>query len=113
MVTSAALIRRGDAPFPVGSGGFRVLPTDLPASAMLMSHASINDDRFGWQHDINTIDPIDRPHAWAAEAVIGSVAHAHDSVMGATDPRAMAESAAAIAKAMHADGVTAVLLSPV
>ncbi len=113
MVTSAALIRRGDAPFPAGSGEFRVLPTGLPAGEMLMSHVSINYDRIGWQHDINTIYPIDRLRELAAEGVIDSVADAHYSVMGSTDPRAMAESAAAIAKAMHAEGVTAVLLSPV
>lgn len=113
MVTSAALIRRGDAPFPAGSGEFRVLLTNLSAGAMLMSHVSVNYDRTGWQHDINTIYPIDRLRELAAEGVIASVADAHYSVMGATDPRAMAESAAAMAKAMHAEGVSAVLLSPV
>ena len=51
MVSSAALIRRGDAPFQAGSGEFRVLPSDLPAGAMLMSHVSVNYDRTGWQHD--------------------------------------------------------------
>ncbi len=113
MVSTAALIRRGDAPFAVGSGDFRVLPTDLPAADLLMSHVSVNFDRSGWQHDINTIYPIDHLRALAAEGVIDSVADAHYSVMGSTDPRAMAETAAAIAKAMHAEGVTAVLLSPV
>jgi len=113
MVTSAALIRRGDAPFPAGSGGFRVLPTSLPAGEVLMSHVSINYDRSGWQHDINTIYPIDRLRELAADGVIASIADAHYSVMGATDPRAMAETAAAMAQAMHAEGVTAVLLSPV
>ena len=113
MITSAALIRRGDAPFPTGSAAFRVLPTGLPASEMLMSHVSINFDRIGWQHDINTLYPIDRLRELAAEGVIASVADAHYSVMGATDPRAMAETAAAMAQAMHAEGVTAVLLSPV
>lgn len=113
MVSTAALIRRGDAPFPVGSGEFRVLPTDLPADALLMSHVSVNFDRSGWQHDINTIYPIDRLRELAAEGLIDSVADAHYSVMGATDPRAMSETAAAMAEAMHADRVSAVLLSPV
>lgn len=113
MVSSAALIRRGDTPFAIGSGEFRALPSSLPAAAMLMSHVSINYDRIGWQHDINTVYPIDRLRELAAEGVIASVADFHYSVMGATDPRAMAESAAAMAGAMHAEGVTAVLLSPV
>ena len=85
MVTSAALIRRGDAPFPAGSGEFRVLPTSLPAGAMLMSHVSVNYDRIGWQHDINTIYPIDRLRELAAAGVIGAVAETHFSVMGSTD----------------------------
>lgn len=113
MVSSAGLIRCGDAPFPIGSGEFRPLPSDLPAAEIRMSHVSINFDRIGWQHDINTVYPIDRLRELAAEGVIASVADVHYSVMGATDPRAMAESAAAMARAMHAEGVTAVLLSPV
>ena len=113
MVTSAALIRRGDAPFPAGSGEFRTLPSGLPAGELLMSHVSINYDRIGWQHDLNTIYPIDRLRELAAEGVIAGVADTHYSVMGSTDPRAMADSAAAMAAAMHAEGVTAVVLSPV
>ena len=113
MVSSAALFRRGEAPFPPGSAEYRALPADLPAGEILMSHVSINFDRAGWQRDINTAYPIDRLRELAAEGVIGAVAETHYSVMGSTDPRAMAASADAMAARMHAEGVDAVLLSPV
>jgi D-proline reductase (dithiol) PrdB len=113
IVSSAALHRRGEAPMLPGTAEFRALPADTPARELLMSHVSINFDRSGWQRDINTVYPIDRLRELASEGVIGAVADTHYSVMGSTDPRSMADSAAGMAAQMHAEGVNAVLLSPV
>ena len=113
LVSSAALIRRGDKPFPVGSGEHRAVPDSWPSSDILVSHVSINFDRAGYQRDINVVHPIDRLHDLAAEGAIGSVAQTHFTVMGSTDPAAMASAADDIAQALHADGVDAVLLCPV
>jgi D-proline reductase (dithiol) PrdB len=113
IVTSAALHRRGEAPFPAGSAEFRALPAGLPASDIVMSHVSINFDRTGWSHDANVAYPIDRLHEMAAEGVIGAVADTHYSVMGSTDPRTMVATADAMAQTMRAEGVDAVLLCPV
>lgn len=113
MVSSAALYARGEAPLLPGTAEYRGLPRELPAREILMSHVSINFDRSGWQRDINTVYPIDRLRELAAEGVIGALADTHYSVMGSTDPRAMAASADAMAARMHAEGVNAVLLSPV
>ena len=113
IVTSAALHRRGDVPFPAGSAEFRVLPAALPTRDIVMSHVSINFDRTGWSRDANVAYPIDRLRELAAEGVIGAVADTHYSVMGSTDPRAMVATADAMAHAMHAEGVDAVLLCPV
>ncbi len=113
VVSSAALYRRGDAPILPGSAEYRALPASLPAGDILMSHVSINFDRSGWQRDINTIYPLERLRELAAEGVIGALADTHYSVMGSTDPRAMADSADAMAAQMRAEGVDAVLLSPV
>jgi len=113
LVSSAALIRRGDKPFPVGSGEHRAVPASWPTDDILVSHVSINFDRAGYQRDINVVHPIDRLHDLAAEGAIGSVAQTHFSVMGSTDPAAMANAADDIAQALHADGVDAVLLCPV
>lgn len=113
IVSSAALFRRGEPPFPPGSAEYRALPAGLPADDILMSHVSINFDRAGWQRDINTVYPIDRLREMAAEGVIAAVADTHYSVMGSTDPRAMAESADAMAARMRDETVDAVLLCPV
>ncbi|NDG38520.1 MAG: selenoprotein B glycine/betaine/sarcosine/D-proline reductase, partial [Betaproteobacteria bacterium] len=48
IVSSAALIRRGDAPFPVGSGEYRAVPASWNSADILMSHVSINFDRAGF-----------------------------------------------------------------
>lgn len=113
MVTSAALHRRGEAPFPPGSAELRILPAALPAADIVMSHVSINYDRAGWSRDINVAYPIDRLRELAAQGHIGSVAASHYSVMGSTDPRAMTEAADTMAATMRAEGVDTVLLCPV
>jgi D-proline reductase (dithiol) PrdB len=113
IVSSAALIRRGDKPFPFGSGEYRAVPSDWGNNEILISHVSINFDRAGFQRDINVVYPIDRLRELAAEGVIGSVAGTHYTVMGSTDPAAMVEAADGIAAALLADGCDAVVLTPV
>lgn len=113
IVSSAALIRRGDPPFPVGSAEVRFLPADTPAGDLLISHVSINFDRAGFQRDLNAVYPIDRLRDLAAEGVIGGVADTHFSVMGSTDPAGMTEAADAMAARMRAEGVDTVVLAPV
>ena len=77
IVSSAALIHRGDKPFPFGSGEYRAVASDWNNNDILISHVSINFDRAGSQRDINVVYPIDRLRELAAEGVIGSVADAH------------------------------------
>jgi len=113
LVSSAALFRRGEAPFPPGSGEFHALPADLAPGDILMSHVSINFDRSGWQRDRNVAFPIDRLRELAAEGAIRDVAPTHYSVMGSTDPKDMAASAEAIAANMRAEGIGAAVLVPV
>jgi D-proline reductase (dithiol) PrdB len=113
IVSSAALIHRGDKPFPFGSGEYRAVPSDWSNSDILVSHVSINFDRAGYQRDLNVVYPIDRLRELAAEGVIGSVAATHYTVMGSTDPAAMVESADGIAAALLADHCNAVVLAPV
>ena len=84
IVSSAALILRGDAPFPVGSGEYRAVPASWNSADILMSHVSINFDRAGFQRDINVVLPVDRLRELVAEGRIGSVAATHFTVMGST-----------------------------
>lgn len=113
ILSSAALIRRGDQPFTVGTGEARPIPASIPAEEQLISHVSINFDRSGFQRDRNIAFPIDRLRELAADGIIGSVAGTHYTVMGSTDPAEMAESVAQIAGLLRQDQVDAVLLTPV
>ena len=113
IVSSAALIHRGDKPFDFGSGEYRAVPGTWDTADILMSHVSINHDRNGYRRDLNVLYPIDRLRELAAEGVIDSVADTHFSVMGSTDPAEMVKSADAIAAALHADRINAVVLCPV
>lgn len=113
ILTSAALIERGAMPFPAGTAEFRKLPSSLAPAGMLMSHISINFDRFGFQRDINIAYPIDRLRELAADGTIGSVADTHYSVMGSTDPATMGETADGIVGLLKQQEVDAVLLCPV
>jgi D-proline reductase (dithiol) PrdB len=113
IVTTAGLHRRDDAAFDVGEGSYRVLPGDISAHDLLMSHISVNFDRSGFQEDANLVFPIDHLRAMAAEGSIGSLADFHYSFMGASDPEEMAVPARQIAGMLKNDQVDAVLLTPV
>jgi D-proline reductase (dithiol) PrdB len=113
ILSSAALIRRGDTPFPFGSGECRFVPADTPPGELLISHVSINFDRSGWQRDINVVYPIDRLRELAALGEIGGVADTHYTVMGSTDPAAMDEAVNQIEGQLRQERIDSVLLSPV
>jgi D-proline reductase (dithiol) PrdB len=113
IVSSAALVHRGDKPFPFGSGEYRAVPGSWSNNDILVSHVSINFDRAGFERDINVVYPIDRLRELAAEGLIGSVAETHYTVMGSTDPAAMVDAADSIAALLLADHCNAVVLAPV
>ena len=120
LISTAGLHRRDDRPFAVTSGNaraiagdYRVIPHDIAANALVMSHVSTNFDRTGFQQDWNVVFPLDRLHELAQKGVIGSVAAFHYSFMGATDPRHLETSAHALAHLLTQDRVNAVLLVPV
>jgi len=113
ILSSAALIRRGDKPFPFGSGECRFIPADTKAADLLISHVSINFDRTGWQRDINVVFPIDRLRELAAAGEIGGVARTHYTVMGSTDPAAMEDAIPRIVGQLQQERIDSILLSPV
>jgi D-proline reductase (dithiol) PrdB len=113
LITTAGLHRRNDSPFGVGSADYRIIPADILASDLVMSHISTNFDRSGFQQDWNVVFPLDRLRELVEEKVIGSVADFHYSFMGATDPLRMEVTARNLARIMKNDGVDAVLLVPV
>jgi D-proline reductase (dithiol) PrdB len=113
ILSSAALIQRGDKPFPFGSGECRFVSADISAGDLLISHVSINFDRAGWQRDINVVYPIDRLRDLAALGEIGGVADTHYTVMGSTDPAAMEEAVDQIEGQLRQERIDSILLSPV
>ncbi len=113
LVSTAGIHRASDRPFDAGATDYRIIPDDVAAADMQMSHVSVNFDRSGFQQDVNTIFPLELLHELAASGEIGSVARWHYSLMGATDPSEMQQSAEAIGRLLNGDGVTAALLAPV
>ena len=113
IISSAALIQRGDAPFHWGTTEYRAVPASWPASGMLTSHVSINFDRSGFQRDINTVHPVDRLKEFAAAGVIGGAAETHYTVLGSSDPVGMTETADQIAHQLRQQKIDSILLSPV
>ena len=113
ILSSAALVRRGDPPFPFGSGECRFIPAATPTGELLITHVSINFDRAGWQRDVNVVYPIDRLKEMAASGEIGGVAPTHYTVMGSTDPAAMEQAVDQIAGQLRQERIDSILLSPV
>ena len=69
LLSTAGLHRRDDQPFAVTAGNaramagdYRVIPDDIAANDLVMSHVSTNFDRTGFQQDWNVVFPLDRLH---------------------------------------------------
>jgi len=114
IISTAGIHRREDRPFTFDPGDYyRIIPKDIKASDLIMSHVSTNFDHSGFQQDWNVIFPIDRLHELAKEGIIGSVADFHYSFMGAVDPSQMEQSTRDLAGIIKNNGVNALLLVPV
>ncbi|MGE4608794.1 MAG: glycine/sarcosine/betaine reductase selenoprotein B family protein [Myxococcota bacterium] len=114
IVTTAGLHRRGDDPFRVVDLSYRVIPGEVHASDLTMTHSSVHFDRSGFEEDVNVVFPIDRLRELQGLGVIGSVADHHYSLMGAGWPPEQIElTAKHLATLLHEDRVDAVCLAPV
>jgi len=114
IISTGGLHRQDDRPFTFDPGDqYRIIPGDVKAADLLMSHVSTNFDHSGFQQDWNVLFPIDRLQELAQEGVIGSVADFHYSFMGATDPMQMEQDARKLAAILKQDKVDALLLVPV
>lgn len=113
MISTAGLHRRDDRPFELNAADYRVIPGSVAADELIITHASTNFDRSGFQQDPNVMLPLDRLRELAAEGTIGAMADFHYSFMGATAPEAMEPTARHLAALLKRDAVDAVLLVPV
>jgi D-proline reductase (dithiol) PrdB len=113
IISTAGLHRRGDRPFQLGEGSYRLIPAETAARELVMSHVSVNFDRTGFQQDHNVVFPLDRLRELVAEGTVGSMAAVHYSFMGAFAPEAAEPHAKHLAGLLKADQVDAALLVPV
>ncbi|MFT5509996.1 MAG: D-proline reductase (dithiol) PrdB [Hyphomicrobiaceae bacterium] len=114
IISTAGLHPAGQDNFNLRDTGYRAIPGAYNADELVMSHASVNFDRTGFQQDINIVFPIDRLRELEAENAIGSVADCHYSFMGAGwEPKEIEASCNQLAGLLKEDQVNAALLVPV
>ncbi len=113
LISSAALVRRGEAAFISGDAGWRQIPHDARADEILMSHVSVNFDRTGFMLDLDVVLPRRRLDELVAAGHLGSVARTHYSFMGSNDPKLLDRTADEIAAQLRAEQVDAAILVPV
>ena len=114
IITTAGLHRVDDDAFSLVDLSYRVIPAATDTSTLTMTHSSVHFDRSGFREDVNTVFPLDRLRELADDGVIGSIADHHYSLMGAGWPPEMIEPTCDdLARMLHADEVTAVILVPV
>jgi len=113
MISTAGLQCRGDRPYAHDAIDYRVIPGDVLANDLVMSHISTNFDRTGFQQDYNVVFPLDRLRELVEEGVIGSLADYHYSFMGSTTPDRFEPTVEKLVPILKGDGVNAVLLIPV
>lgn len=114
LVTTAGLHRASDRAFSMIDLSYRVIPGDIRAEDLTMTHSSVHFDRAGFREDVNLVFPIDRLRELEQEGVIGSVAGFHYSLMGAGWlPHQIEPTIAELARLLRKDEVDAVCLVPV
>ncbi len=114
IISTAGIHGKNDRPFTFEPGDYyRIIPGNIRAADLMISHVSTNFDHSGFQQDINVLFPIDRLNELAEDGTIGSVADFHYSFMGAVDPMAMEGEARSLAGILKKDRVDALLLLPV
>ena len=114
IITTAGLNFREDTNFEFADSSYRALPRDLASSDILMTHASVNYDRSGFQEDINVVFPVDRFKELESEGVIGRLADVNYSFMGGGMlPDFYEANVRGLAKLLKADGVDAAFIVPV
>lgn len=118
LVTSAGYHtpeQQGFARITIGDHSFREIPRDVDVRTLIESHNSTSFDHAGVRADQNLALPLERFRELAGRGVIGELNHRHFSFMGSiVNPRRlMRESAPEAARRLRADGVDAVLLTPV
>lgn len=114
IISTAGLHPADQENFDLQDTGYRVIPGSYDAGQLVMSHASVNYDRTGFQQDVNIVFPIDRLRELETANEISSVADYHYSFMGAGwEPNEIEATCNQLAGLLKEDQVNAALLVPV
>ena len=114
IVTTSGLHCRTDRPFVIDPNDFyRVIPGNVEANDLVMSHVAASFDRSGFQRDWNVVFPLDRLRELVAEGVIVSLANFHYSVSSAHQGSEFETPVKEIASLLKKDNVNAIILTPV
>ncbi|MCB1019781.1 MAG: hypothetical protein KDC27_07620 [Acidobacteria bacterium] len=119
VVTTAALYGPEHEPFDEGFKGgdytYREIAREADLTSLRIGHRSDAFDSAGLEQDANVALPLDRLAEMARDGRIGEVAPRHFSFMGSipAPARLTRETAPEAAEKLRADGVDAVLLTPV
>lgn len=114
MITTAGLHTRNDHPFKMETNDYyRVIPGDVEANDLVMSHISPSFDRSGFQIDWNVVFPLDRLRELEKEGIIGSLARFHYSIIVRPWEEDVEALTREVARLLKKDNVSAVLLLPV
>ena len=118
LATTAGVHLGSDPPFdmddPDGDPSFRVIPSDVDARRLTITHRYY--DHSAADRDIDVVLPIHRLRELVAEGQVGAMAPRAYSFMGHVDGRhlatLMSETAPAVLDRLRADGAEAVVLTP-
>lgn len=104
-----------DHSIKLGDTSYREIPNDTNPQELIESHKSDSFDHSGVQADRNLVFPLDRLREMVAANEIGELNCRHFSFMGSiVNPRKLInDTAPTVARALRADDVDAVLLTPV
>mgnify|MGYP000142831964 CR=1 FL=1 len=113
IITTAGLHLRDDRPFHLEPDDFyRVIPGNVKAYDLVMSHLAASFDRSGFQRDWNVVFPLDRLREMVNQGILNSLADFHYSVSSAHGGEEFAAPAREIASFLKKDNVNGVLLLP-
>jgi len=114
IISTAGLHPADQDNFDLRDTGYRIIPGSTATEDLMMSHASVNFDRTGFQQDINVVFPIDRLREMEAAGEIRSIGDYHYSFMGAGwEPDDIKVACEELAGLLKEDRINAALLVPV
>ena len=114
IVTTSGLHCRNDRPFAIDPNDFyRVIPGNVEANDLVMSHIAASFDRSGFQRDWNVVFPLDRLRELVDEEIIGGLADFHYSISSAHQGSEFEAPMKEVAGLLKKDNVNAVVLTPV